>query len=250
MKSKLMLVLFAICFSLFLFLGIKASQVLFADPDGPGEMVQKTKGPVLLEEQGQEPAPTDPFTLIIYVDDLLRPDPLLQGVWLNRTGEGSGIKLFFPLFPSQAEDGLQRDLNLRGAFWLEDSAVPSKQFLTILRDRNLSWNQIFLVDESAMMEIGFLLQEINPESYSFQPVLISSLTYQADTRITIQGNQAVFIRDLCGLLPLPGQNELLQRFLEGFSGHITLNGTTPLEFTQSWSGGVSCLFPTLTLPGE
>ena len=250
MKSKLMLVLFFICFSLFLFLGIKASQVLFADEDSPAEVNQKTRGPVLLEEQIEAPAPTDLFILIIYVDDLLRPDPLLQGVWLNRSDQGTGIKLFFPLFPSQAEDGLERDLNLRGAFWLEDSNAPSKQFLTILRDRNLSWNQIFLVDESAMMEIGFLLQEISSEGYSFQPALISSLTYQADNRISIQGNQAVFIRDLCGQLPLPGQNELLQRFLEGFSGHITLNGTTPLEFTQSWGGGVSCLFPTLTLPGE
>ena len=95
-----MLVLFAVCFSLFLFLGIKASQVLFADANGPAEMVQKTRGPVLLEEQGKEPAPTDPFSLLIYVDDLSRPDPLLQGVWLSRAGEGQGIKLFFPLRPS------------------------------------------------------------------------------------------------------------------------------------------------------
>jgi hypothetical protein len=250
MKSKLMLVTFVVCFSLFLFLGIKASQALFADGDHPTRVNQSTKGPVLLEEQVNEPTLTDPFTLLIYVDDLLRPDPLLQGVWLTRSGEGQGIKLFFPIFPSQAEDGLQRDLNLRGAFWLEDSTLPSNQFLTILADRNLSWDHLFILDESAMMEIGFLLHETNPEYFLFNSDAISSLVYQADSRDVIRENQALLIQELCGQLPLPGQNEVLQRFLEGFSGHIHLNGVTPLEFTQAWGGGISCLFPTLTLPGE
>ena len=250
MKSKVMLVLFTLFFGLFLFLGIKISQTLFSDGERPAQMTQKTRGPVLLEEQQEEPASADPFTLMIYVDDLSKPEPLLQGVWLSRSGDVEQIKLFFPLFPSQAEDGIQRDLNLRGAFWLDDPTQPSEKFLTILRDRNLTWNYIFLLDQAALMEISLILQETNPDSYQMNPAAIAGLTYSVDNRAVVQENQARYIQELCGQLPLPGQNDLLQRFLEGFSGHILIKATTPLEFNQSWQGDVSCLFPTLYLPAE
>jgi len=250
MKSKLMLVLFAVSFSLFLFLGIKASQILFADGDEPREMGQKTPVPVLLEEQQEEPVSSEPFTLLIFVDDLLKKEPLLQGVWLSRFGESIAIKLFFPLFPSQAEDGLQRDLNLRGAFWLEDPNQPSNRFLSILTDRNLSWNYIYILDTSAVIEIGLILQETNPGAYNLTIDQVAGLSYETEKRVQVQQNQALFIRDLCAQLPLPNQNELLQRFLEGFSGHSLISGTTPLDFYQNWQGGISCLFPTLTLPIE
>ena len=250
MKSKVMPVIFTVFFGLFLFLGIKASQTLFSDGEGPALITQKTRRPVLLEEQQEEPASADPFTLLIYVDDLSKPDPLLQGVWLSRSGDTQQIKLFFPLFPSQAEDGIQRDLNLRGAFWLDEPTQPSEKFLTILRDRNLSWNYILLLDQAALVEIGLILQETNPDSYQLDPAAVAGLTYGVDNRAVVQENQARYIRELCGQLPLPGQNELLQRFLEGFSGHILINSITPLEFNQSWQGDISCLFPTLYLPPE
>ena len=250
MKSKAMLVLFTVLFGLFLFLGIKASQTLFSEGEGPAQMTQRTRGPVLLEEQQEEPASEDPFTLFIYVDDLSKSEPLLQGVWLSRSGDTQQIKMFFPLFPSQAEDGIQRDLNLRGAFWLDEPTQPSEKFLTILRDRNLSWDYIFLLDQAALVEIGLILQETNPDSNQLKPTTVASLTYSVDNRTVVQENQARYIRELCGQLPLPGQHELLQRFLEGFSGHILINATTPLEFNQSWQGDVSCLFPTLYLPAE
>ncbi|MCJ7715604.1 MAG: hypothetical protein MUO54_03675 [Anaerolineales bacterium] len=250
MKSKLMLVLFAVFFSLFLFLGIKASQSVFSDGDRLNPKAQYTRGPVLIEEQQGEPLPEDPFILVIYVDDLSKPDPLLEGVWLSRSGDVGQIKLFFPIFPSQAEDGIQRDLNLRGAFWLDEPTQLSDKFLTILRDRNLSWNQIFLIDQAALFEIGLILQETKPESYQLDLTALSNLSYGVDFRVAVQQNQALYIQEICQQLPLPGQNELLQRFLEGFSGHILLIGTTPLEFNQSWQGDLSCLFPTLSLAGE
>jgi len=218
MKSKAMLVLFTVLFGLFLFLGIKASQTLFSEGEGPAQMTQRTRGPVLLEEQQEEPASEDPFTLLIYVDDLSKSEPLLQGVWLSRSGDTQQIKLFFPLFPSQAEDGIRRDLNLRGAFWLDEPTQPSEKFLTILRDRNLSWDYIFLLDQAALVEIGLILQETNPDSYQLKPTTVAGLTYSVDNRTVVQENQARYIRELCGQLPLPGQHELLQRFLEGFSG--------------------------------
>jgi hypothetical protein len=246
-KSKLILVLFTVSFSLFLFLGIKASQILFSEGDEPGIEVQTTWISDNQEAYPEGSALADPFTLVIYVDDLTKQEPLLQGVWLTRSGESEKIKLFFPIFPSQADDGLRRDLNLRGAFWLEDTLQPSNRFLAILSDRNLSWDQIFLLDTTMLLEVDWILHETYPETYQVDIAQINNLSFDSENRIITQQNQAVYIRDICAQLPLPNQNEILQRFLEGFSGHSVLIGNIPLAFSQSWQGNISCLFPTLTL---
>lgn len=250
MRSKPLLVLFLICFSLFLFLGYKASQAVFS-ADGPSrDDLNATSGPVLLEEGSEEAVVLDPFSVVILVDDLMALNPNLEGVWLSRSADGGGGNLFFPIFPSQAEDGAQRDLNLRGAFWLEESLALSQQFQTILQDRNLSWHWVVIVDQTALSEINLILGELDPEYQPLNPVGLSGLSYTVENRTLTQLNQALFIRDICDLLPLPGHNLLSQRTLEGFSGHIYFNGTSPLEFLASWSGVNYCLFPTITLPAQ
>ncbi len=250
MKSKLLLVIFTVFFSLFLFLGIRSSQLLFSDGQNPAERFQSTSGQVLIREGTSAPLPIDPFTLIILVDDLSNLNPLLEGVWLSRIGDGSGSRLFFPIFPSQAEDGVQRDLNLRGAFWFEDTGQLSSQFITILTDRNLSWHQLLLVDYASLDEIGQIMKEISPEYHSLNSIGLAGLSFTVENRLVTQNNQALFILELCNQLPLSSQNELMQRFLEGFAGHILLTGTTPLAFYQNWQGTAYCYFPTMILPGN
>jgi hypothetical protein len=247
MKSKPLLVLFMICFSLFLFIGYRASQSVFSD--GPPTN-QATSAPVLLEEQSPEVTIADPFTLVILVDDLLALNPSLQGVWLSRVTDGGNGALFFPIFPSQAEDGAQRDLNLRGAFWLEDSMVLSSEFQTILQDRNLTWHQTLLLDQSALSEINFIMGELSPEYQSLNSVGLSGLSFTLENRILTQGNQALFIRDLCEQLPLSPHNELSQRAWDGFAGHLLFTGTTPVTFIGSWSAVGYCQFPTMALPTQ
>lgn len=250
MKSKLLLVIFFVCFSLFLFLGIRASQAVFdGDPPYTREALS-TNAPVLIEEQAGEPAPLNPFSLIILVDDLAAGSPLVEGVWLHRSTDNGAGAMFFPIFPSQADDGLNRDLNLRGAFWLEENKQPSQQFLTILTDRNLSWHQLLILDHSVLNEIGLILAELDPAYQPLNSVGLAGLSYTVENRLIVQSNQALFIHDLCQILPLPSHNELLQRFLEGFAGHIQISGTTPLEFTRSWSAATYCLFPTMNLPAD
>lgn len=248
MKSKLMLVVFLVCFSLFLFLGFRASQAVFSEEGRPGSSAPGTSGPVLLQEGSSGAVPADPFTLIILVDDLGALNPVLDGVWLSRSSDGGRGTLFFPIFPSQADDGDQRDLNLRGAFWLEDSHQPSQAFQTILRDRNLSWHLTILLDRFALEETGQILAEYNPAYKPLNPVGLAGLGYTVENRQAVQSNQALYIHDLCAQLPLPAHNELLQRFLEGFAGHLVVVDTTPLAITQAWSGVNYCLFPTLSLP--
>jgi hypothetical protein len=249
MRSKPLLVLFLISFSLFLFVGYRASQAVFsADPTSFQE-VDSPSGPPLLEEQ---PTATivDPFTLLILVDDLMALNPVLEGVWLSRTtDQGAGV-LFFPIFPSQAEDGAQRDLNLRGAFWLEDSLAPSEEFQTILEDRNLTWHHVLLLDQSALSEINLILGELSPTYLPLNPVGLSGLMYSVENRLLVQNNQALFIHDLCGQLPLPAHNTLSQRTLEGFTNHLLFHGTSPGQFLDSWRSTTYCQFPTMSLPTQ
>jgi len=248
MKSKPLLVLFLICFSLFLFMGFKASQAVFSGNAPSREQLNATSGPVLLEEGPVEAAVLDPFTLVILVDDLLALNPNLEGVWLSRSTDGGAGNLFFPIFPSQAEDGAQRDLNLRGAFWLEESLALSGRFHTILHDRNLSWHWVLLTDWTALSEINLILAELDPQYQPLNPVGLSGLSFTVENRLLTQSNQALFIRDLCDRLPLPAHNILAQRALEGFSGHLLFSGTSPLKFLDLWSGVNYCLLPTMTLP--
>ena len=247
MKSKLLLVIFFICFGLFLLVGIKASQAVFDDQPTVRNL-QGTNPPLLLQEGTSEPQPLDPFTLIILVDDLETLNPLLEGVWLQRFTDGGAGSMFFPVFPSQAEDGDQRDLNLRGAFWLDEPSRPSAQFQTILHDRNLSWHRILLMDYAALREIGLILAEIDPAYQPLNQVGLASLSYSIENRENVQSNQGLFIDDLCQRLPFPVHNELLQSFLEGFAGHLQISGALPLDITSSWNLTTYCLFPTLNLP--
>jgi hypothetical protein len=247
MKSKLMLILFAVCFSLFLFLGYQASQAVFSEEGPPQVDSSDPSGPVLLEEQSAVPPPQDPFTLIVLVDDLTSSEPNLDGVWLRRsTDEGRG-SLFFPIFPSQAEDGDRRDLNLRGAFWLGESQLPSQQFQTILKDRNLTWHRLILLDRIALDNIGRILGELSPDFQPLNAVGLAGLSYTVENRGLVQSNQALYINNLCRQLPLPAHSELLQRFLEGFAGHLVVLQSTPLAITQSWSTVSYCSFPTMTV---
>jgi hypothetical protein len=248
MKSKLLLVVFLVCFSLFLFLGFRASQAVFSEDGVSGQSSSSQAGPVLLQAETSQPIPADPFTLIILVDDLGALNPVLDGVWLSRSSDGGRGSLFFPIFPSQAEDGDQRDLNLRGAFWLEESRQPSQQFQSILRDRNLVWHQVILLDRYALEETGLILGEINPAYQPLNSVGLAGMTYTVENRLVVQTNQALYIQDLCSQLPLPAHNILLQRFLEGFTGHLVVVNTTPLAITQTWSGVSYCMFPTVALP--
>jgi hypothetical protein len=248
MKSKLLLVIFFVCFSLFLFLGIRASQAVFDEDQPSASDFQTSSGPVLLQEQAGEPAPLDPFTLIILVDDLESLNPLLEGVWLHRATDGGRGAMFFPIFPSQADDGLERDLNLRGAFWFGETHQPSQQFRTILSDRNLNWHQTLMLDHNALNEIGLILAEMDPSYQPLNSVGLAGLAFSVENRLNVQSNQGLFIHDLCKAFPFPSHNELLQRFLEGFAGHLRLSGTTPLHFTRSWQAVSYCLFPTLSLP--
>ena len=107
-----------------------------------------------------------------------------------------------------------------------------------------------MVDLAVLNEMGLILAEMDPAYQPLNSVGLAGLSYSVENRLIVQSNQALFIHDLCELLPFPSHNELLQRFLEGFAGHLLLSGTSPLDFIRPWGGASYCLFPTMNLPVE
>ena len=105
-----------------------------------------------------------------------------------------------------------------------------------------------MLDHKALNEIGSIVAEMDPSYQPLNSVGLAGLAFSVENRLNVQSNQGLFIHDLCKAFPFPSHNELLQRFLEGFTGHLQLSGTTPLDFTRSWQAVSYCLFPTLSLP--
>ena len=105
-----------------------------------------------------------------------------------------------------------------------------------------------LSDCLTLAEGGLILAELDPTYQPLNSVGLAGLAYSVENRLNVQSNQGLYIHDLCQILPFPAHNDLLQRFLEGFAGHLQLSGTSPLDFTRSWQRTSYCLFPTLSLP--
>lgn len=245
MKSKVIAVLFSVFFVLFLLLGIKTSQSLFGGEDtSSSDLVWKVT-PDKLEIQEQPPS-MDSFTLLIYVDDLTVQEPALQGVWLSRSGEEPQSKYFFPIFPSQAEDGVTRDEALQTAFWLDARKVPMKGFFDELSNRNLSWQRVLLVDRFLIQQLGEPLSTGADSGQVDVSGLLAGTEYQTENRLEAQKQQAQLIEKICRLIPQADQGDLYSRLGAGFSGHLVLYGTAADEFSLLWQGVSRCSFPTLS----
>jgi len=249
MKSKVIAVLFSVFFVLFLLLGIKTSQSLFGGEDASSSDLVWKVTPDELEIQEQPPS-MESFTLLIFVDDLTVQEPVLQGVWLSRSGEEPQSKYFFPIFPSQAEDGLTRDEALKTAFWLDARKVPMKGFFDELSNRNLSWQRVLLVDRFLIQQLREPLSTGADHGQVDVSGLLSGTEYQPENRLAVQIQQAQLIDKVCRLISQADQGDLSSRLGEGFSGHLVLYGTAADEFSLLWQGVSRCSFPTLSLLTE
>ena len=248
-KFKLAPLFFIVFFGLFMFLGVETGESMFAsDESSPQTIVSERKE---VESQAQTDE-EEPFILLIQVDDLTRLEPQLQGVWLMSSGEGLDHLLFFPLLPSQAEDGAERDRSLQSSFRLVDANQPDPRFFEQLSARNLAWSGYLLVDKAALHGLWGALGEVQTRADSdATDELISGWDGSLDRRDQIRREQAQFISAVChGVSRLdPGQS--LLGLFDDLSGHLYLEGLASLRLNQIWQpiiqgGHGGCQFPTLS----
>ncbi len=241
-KSKFIGIIFVFFFAVFLFLGIRTSQRLFGDE--ASAPVATSDG---LDIQELTDLTAEEFTLMIFVNDLSLPEPDLEGVWLSRSGDEFGSMYFFPIFPSQALDGARRDEILQSAFLLEPGFSPNSQFTETLINRNLSWSQILLLDQYALLELEGMLNRGSEENQLQISPLLPSAFYETEQRTAAQTTQAIIIREICSFLPLADHKQLYNRALENFSGHLVLHNISAENLSILWREISWCHFPTMDL---
>jgi len=249
MNKKLVLVLFSIFFVLFLFLGLETGERLFPHLLGSGNVSASS---LEAEVENGDNGEKEPFLLLVQVDDLSRDKPVLETVWLMSYGDPEGELLFFPLLPSQAVDGAERDRSLVSSFALDKRGYPHPDFLRILKDRNLDWSGVMLLDRIALREVVSALGGVRVEDTLYTPAEISTLWGMAQgDREKGRMIQAQFIRGVCNrLVVLDGGVSLLHLF-ERLPRHMALHHLTPTALSHIWQplftgGDSSCQFPTLS----
>jgi hypothetical protein len=244
MKLKIAPIFFVIFFVFFLVLGMETGQSLLSGREGSAAI--SDLGPP--EEEGSDQdAGGAPFVLLIQVDDMQKEPPHLESVWLMGFGDQSDPLLFFPLLPSQADDGPERDQALREAFAIKEGVQPSSPFFKLLVERNLDWSGYLVMDKSALAAVVSVIERGKvEESGSMVPAWGPGVLNREDARAA----QSDFILDICtGTAEMASPDEFLDLF-EVFPDRLVLEGLSPATLRQIW--GVSsqhefggCQFPTL-----
>lgn len=245
MKIKVAPFMFVICFSLFMVLGVESAQSLFSDP--PDTISDSDP----LEEESLDPdTGEEPFLLLIQVDDLQGEASVLESVWLLGYGGQDGDLLFFPLLPSQAGDGKERDQDLKAAFQIQDGGRPPSGFFNLLKDRNLDWSGYLLIDQKGLesilrsLESGEEVEGAQASLESF-PTWGSASTGRGDDRIT----QARFILNTCEKAAGINSSNFLEDMFTRYANHLILEGMSLSALNQIWEpivgGDGVCQFPTL-----
>jgi len=245
MKIKIAPFLFVICFSLFTVLGVESAQSLFSDPPDTISAADPLGEESLDPDTGEEP-----FLLLIQVDDLQGEASVLESVWLLGYGGQDGDLLFFPLLPSQAGDGKERDQDLKAAFQFQDGGRPPSSFFNLLRDRNLDWSGYLLIDQKGLALISRSLEggegmDGAPSSPETFPAWGSASTGRVEDRIA----QARFILRMCEQAAGFNSPDFLGDMFTGYANHFLLEGMSLSALNQIWEpivgGDGVCQFPTL-----
>jgi len=245
MKIKVAPFMFVIFFSLFTVLGVESAQSLFSDPPDTISASDPLGEESLDPDTGEEP-----FLLLIQVDELEGEAAVLESVWLVGYGGQDGDLLFFPLLPSQAGDGKERDQDLKAAFQVQAGGRPPSGFFNLLRDRNLDWSGYLLIDQKGLESISRTLEggegvDGAPSSLETFPAWGSASTGRRDDRIA----QARFILSTCEKAAGLNSSDFLGDMFTRYANHLILEGMSLSAMDQIWEpivgGDGVCQFPTL-----
>ncbi|MFO8036012.1 MAG: hypothetical protein R6U57_05245 [Anaerolineales bacterium] len=168
--------------------------------------------------------------------------PLLESVWLMSYGDQNAPLLFFPLLPSQAHDGQERDQALREAFHIKDGVQLSSAFFNLLVERNLDWSGYLVVDKSALAAVVGMI-----ENESMDGNKVPAWGPADVDREEARAAQTEFILDVCAGL---AEMESADAMLSLLEDHLLLKGLSPDALHQIWGTSTSrglggCQFPTL-----
>lgn len=206
-----------------------------------------------LATTGSVPATGQHNLLVIGVDDLTSPSPLLESVWLVGHFPGNSIFILVPLYPNPTENDDSQNKDLGNMFSINSAGVPDRAFFNYL-EKETWWNNYLVIDEAGIATILDFLGEVILDG----GLLNGSETFQSMTLpgkeqfATAQG-QTELLQLACIRAASLDQEQLIKG-LKRITPHIKSN----LDFTphpQDWLTekgslpGLRCEFP-VTDPSE
>jgi hypothetical protein len=163
-----------------------------------GELVSTHPAQWFNAQTLQEPDPNQRNTLMLVVDQLDQPKPVLEGVWLLIISELTNEIQLFPMDIQSTGGDWATTESLDKKFSLGRDHLPAKSFIDALHSRDVRWDNIAIIDRAGLAGLAGLLGWINPGkgNVSLDPGKFSK---QKPT-FTIQKNlisQVVYLRGLC-----------------------------------------------------
>ncbi len=238
-------ILSIIAFLAFLFTGMKVGEKILAHPASASQGKTSTTFP------DQE----DKFLLVIQVEDLSTKKPYLEGVWLINFQSQKPAFGFFPLLPSQADNGMERDQELASAFSLNAENQPASKFFKILSNRNVSWQGYMIIDQWATIEIIDFLGGIDlGEGLQSGIQVIGGMHSRSQNRLLAQHDQANLLQGACRRAAETSQATsqaiTFSQLLTSLPRHLSTGDISHTFWEKEWRamkdmGNIACQTPTL-----
>jgi hypothetical protein len=189
--------------------------------------------------------------VVLIVDQISTPQPLLEGIWLLVTFPGDPTINLVPIYPKPGQDQ-SAGVPYAQAFGITPDQKPVPQFLDLLSE-NFLWNYYLITDRNSASAMIELIREVSftksgDENLAPEAFLPSAGMLEFDSLDV----QLQLWEMVCGYLSQasqPGQFELfLEQVSPGFQTNFIWNELPlfPLQASAK-DAALSCKFPTLEL---
>ncbi|MGW8250823.1 MAG: hypothetical protein ACWGO1_09295 [Anaerolineales bacterium] len=203
--------------------------------------------------------------LLLGVDDLHSPDPVLESVWLILYLPDMPQITWMPIYPQilRTEMGVRLQANnaLADTFTLENESEPGQDFLQLLKQDDIWWSHYVILDRSGAIELIDSLGGVEVASplRSSEMVKVSGLQALSELRPAngdLYGalySQATLIQQLCRIPPKSYLNlNRAQIIMQRLKDHLITDLTAEhviddLQLMIKSGGGFVCDFPSLNL---
>ena len=199
--------------------------------------------------------------LVVGVDDLSKPQPNLEGIWLVLYLPEMPLVTLMPIYPTvSAQAGnlqFTADAELASSFKLTAGGFPHPVLLNKLEEKGLWWTNIAVLDGIALQGLLHFTGGLNSGSGS---EMKRGLAASEDAALPDPTNepqaallfQAQTIQELCHTGNPNFSASQVAEFIGSLEGHITTDLSSDqvindLKSMLLYGGGFICEFPSLTL---
>jgi len=186
--------------------------------------------------------------LVIGVDRMEPENAQLESIWLVLHFPGEAEFTLIPLFPAALSGGQSQDDFLSHTFDLRPDHLPSPEFLTAIKELDLWWNDVLVIDEAGLARMIDQVGGVVLDGDRYEGVnAVAGLPNPWDAPHGALQGQISVAKALCSQSPGIFSPESIQVMIGLIGTHIftTQEMQSTLADWQGLNEPVSCQFPTL-----